>query len=239
MARDSAPSGLRHVIAVGGGLAFAGSLLYFAFCYFVAFGAPAPGVSAGPAVAVNVLLFTAFAMHHSLLARTGLKSWLTRFVPASLERTTYVWVSSVLFALVCAAWQPVPGTFWRADGVLTWALLGVQAAAAVMTLVAARHLDVLELSGVRQALSWPPRRPVTLDEHGPYSLVRHPIYLAWLLLVWATPFMNGTRFAFALTSSAYLIIAIPFEERDLRRAFGEAYGRYAARVRHRLIPGLY
>lgn len=240
MARAFERSAWRAAVAVGGGLAFALSLLYFAAQYAVGFDdqPPAPGGTA-PAVLTNVLLFTGFALHHSIFARTGLKARLGRVIHPSLERTTYVWISSILFALLCAIWRDVPGVVWAFDGALGWALRGVQLAAAIFTLVSARHLDVLDLSGVRQALGMPPARAQALDDSGPYRLVRHPIYFAWLFLVWAAPLMDGTRLVFAVTSSAYLIAAIPFEERDLRRTFGGAYETYARRVRFRLIPGIY
>ncbi len=239
MTVESGRRRLGVVVGIGGGLAFAGSLLYFAWSYATRFGAPAPDAGVLVPSAVNVALFTAFALHHSIFARAGLKAAVTRVVPAALERTTYVLVASVLFVIVCAAWQPVPGLAWQVGGIAAWLLRGVQLCGAVFTLVAARHLDILDLSGVRQALGRPSNRPTTLDDHGPYALVRHPIYLAWLLLVWAAPVMNSTRLVFAATSTVYLIAAIPFEERDLRRTFGDTYRKYADRVRYRIVPGVY
>jgi methanethiol S-methyltransferase len=227
-------------VAIGGGLLFAGSLAYFGWQYLHGFdGAPAPDARPGPAIAVDVLLFSLFAMHHSLFARTGLKAAVTRTVPASLERSVYVWIASLLFIGVCAWWQPVPGKAWHLTGWAAGVLLAMQAAGAVFTLVAARHLDVLDLAGVRQALHLPPRPGSGLDDHGPYGLVRHPIYFAWLLLVWPAPAMNGTRLVFAAISTIYLLVAIPYEERDLRRHFGAAYDDYSRKVPWRLLPRIY
>lgn len=236
---DSERRPLRIAIAAGGGLVFAGSLLYFAWRY--AFGFDEAAGASGPLVpaAADVLLFTVFALHHSIFARSGLKDVVTRFVPPTLERSTYVWIASVLFVAVCAMWQPVPGVVWHASGGGAWVLGGTQLAAAVFTVFAARHLDILDLSGVRQALGLPSSRPMKLDDHGPYGLVRHPIYLAWLLMVWPTPFMNGTRFVFAATSTLYLFAAIPFEERDLRRTFGDGYRQYADKVKFKILPWVY
>ena len=109
----------------------------------------------------------------------------------------------------------------------------------IFTLVAARHLDILDLSGIRQALALPANRPMKLDEHGPYALVRHPIYLGWVFMVWPAPLMNGTRLVFAAVSTLYLIVAIPFEERDLNRSFGPAYRHYSDRVRFKILPKIY
>jgi protein-S-isoprenylcysteine O-methyltransferase Ste14 len=228
------------LVATVGGLLFAGSLAYFSWQYLRGFDAPpAPDARVAPAVAVDVLLFSLFALHHSLFARTGLKAAVTRMVPASLERSVYVWIASLLFIGVCAWWQPVNGVAWHATGWTAGLLLAVQAAGGLFTLVAARHLDVLELAGVRQALHMPPRRASGLDDYGPYGLVRHPIYFAWLLLVWPAPFMNGTRLVFAAVSTIYLLVAIPYDERDLRRHFGPAYDEYSRKVPWRLLPRIY
>ena len=231
---------MHTLVAAGGGLLFAGSLAYFAARYTRGFDEPAGAdLPITPAITTNLVLFSVFALHHSLFARTGLKAVVTRVVPASLERSTYVWIASLMFISVCAWWQPVPGVMWHATGGLATLLTAVQAAGGVFTLVAARRLDVLELAGVRQALHMPSGRITGLDSSGPYGLVRHPIYFAWLLLVWPAPLMNGTRLVFAAVSTIYLRVAIPYEERDLRRHFGAAYDTYSARVRWKLMPGIW
>jgi len=239
MASDSDRKPLRHAIALGGGLVFVGSLIYFTWQYAFGFDAPAAGDSWGLPTTINLLLFSAFAMHHSLFARSGFKDALIRVVPPTLERTTYVWIASVMFIAVCALWQPVPGVVWRIEGAGAAVLRIVQLAAVFFTLAAARHLDILDLSGIRTALKLPSNRPMKLDEHGPYGLVRHPIYLGWIFMVWPAPLMNNTRLAFAVISTLYLVVAIPFEERDLRRTFGEAYRHYADRVRYKVLPKIY
>ena len=102
-------------------------------------------------IVTDAVLFSVFALHHSIFARTGLKTLLTRLVPADLERSAYVWVASVLFIGVCAGWQPVAGTLWRLDGLwrdLAWA---AQAVAGLATVIAARQLGVLRLAGIAQA----------------------------------------------------------------------------------------
>ena len=234
------PPSHARAFAIAGGLLFTGALVYFAYAYVVRFdmtGAPADRTNHA---AIDLGLFTAFALHHSVFARTGAKAWLQRMVPPPLERSVYVWIASVLFVGVCYFWQPVAGRLWMADGAMRAVLYGVQAAAAVLTLAAARRLDVLDLAGVRQAAhTRGPAATPRLDESGLYRTVRHPIYAAWLLLVWGAPTMNGTRLVFAIVSTAYLVIAIPFEERDLRRTFGAAYDDYRLRVPWRLVPYVY
>ena len=231
-------SRMRVAFAMAGGLLFAGSLCYFAWQYLVGFDTPATAVTGRSAVLIDIALFTTFALHHSVFARAGLKAAIARAAGPSLERSVYVWIASLLFLVVCAWWQQVPGRLWHVAAPWSWLLHAVQAGAAVFTVAAARHLDVLELSGVAQATGRAPTRH-GLDDHGPYGLVRHPIYFAWLLLVWPTPDMTGTRLVFAITSTVYLLVAIPYEERDLRRTFGEAYSKYSKKVRWRVLPGVY
>jgi protein-S-isoprenylcysteine O-methyltransferase Ste14 len=240
---------MSRVFAIIGGLLFVGSLVFFGVCFgwrFAGGGVWTASEGVRPA-AIDFGLFTLFALHHSIFARTGLRAWIERVFPPELERSIYVWVASLLFLIVCAAWQPVPGTLWHVAGwprLLFWAL---QLAGAALAIIAARQLDTLTLAGVRQVFrsgeaylapinnSQP---PIALDR-GPYALVRHPIYLGWFAMVWFTPAMNGTRLVFAAVSCLYLVIAMPFEERDLRRTLGDAYPKYAARVRWKLLPGLY
>ncbi len=232
---------MSRVFAVVGGLLFAASLLFFAISYAWRFDRPSGewSLAAGlPAVLIDLAMFSVFALHHSLFARAGGRRWIARRVPPALERSVYVWIASLLFFIVCAAWQPVPGVAWRISGIPAALFLAAQIFGAVFTVVAARHFNLLELAGVRQALLDRGDRPVQLDR-GPYGFVRHPIYLGWFLMVWLTPLMNGTRLTFAAISCGYLVLAIPFEERDLERTFGGAYAAYAATVRWRILPGIY
>ncbi|HEY6359194.1 MAG TPA: DUF1295 domain-containing protein [Vicinamibacterales bacterium] len=230
-------------VATLGGLTFVASLVYFGLSYAVRYGldvGPTDGRSPLVPFAVDAALFSTFALHHSIFARTGLKAALARVLPATLERSAYVWIASLLFIGVCAWWRPIAGVAWRLVGVWRVAGFALQLAAAVVTIVAARQLGMLRLAGVRQVLAASdPDGAVTLDDAGLYGFVRHPIYLAWLVLVWAAPVMTDTRAAFAALSSAYLVVAVPFEERDLRRLFGSAYTDYSRRVRWRMVPFVY
>lgn len=217
-----------------GGALFVGSLGYFAWTYFVGFGhPPASGAAAAP-LAVDVVLFSVFALHHSVLARSNAKRWLTRRVPAYLERTLYVWVASLLFIGVCAWWQELPGRAYRHTGMAAlphW--LMVLAGVAVMAR-ATSVIDPLDLAGIRQASRATAGGGFRLA--GPYRFVRHPIYLGWVLIVFGVPDMTTTRLAFAAISTAYLVVAIPIEERSLVEEFGEPYRAYQRAVRWRLIP---
>jgi methanethiol S-methyltransferase len=232
-----APRPQAPLLAWLGGACFVTSLAYFGWTYYVRLGRVEPD---GPLVVpllVDFALFGGFALHHSVLARSGVKHWLTRRVPPQLERCIYVWVSSLLFIAVCAWWRDVPGEVYRHGGALAVAHWIAVALGAWLTAHSAGVIDPLDLAGIRQAAgaSTPPRFRVI----GPYRWVRHPIYLGWLLLVFGVPHMTATRLAFAVISSAYLVVAIPFEERSLVETFGDEYRRYQHVVRWRLIPGVW
>jgi len=225
-----------------GGILFAVSLGYFVYSYLVRFGAPAERTGAAGPIAVDVLLFTIFATHHSVLARARLKTRIRRALPPGLERSTYTWVASVLFIAVCASWQSVPGELYHFTGAAALPGFGVQLAALLLTARSSAKLDVLDLAGVRPVLRAERHEQeahVGLETAGLYGFVRHPVYFAWLLFVFGTPHMTMTRFVFAVVSTLYLAIAIPFEERSLVEVFGAEYRAYQRRVRWRMIPGLY
>ncbi|NQW04772.1 MAG: isoprenylcysteine carboxylmethyltransferase family protein [Acidobacteria bacterium] len=229
-----------RTFALGGGVLFVGSIAYF-FLAYRDFGQPAGRWTADgwTAVVPNVLLFTLFALHHSVFARIGFKAAIRARVSPALERAVYVWLSSLLFGLTLWAWTPVPGITWRFTGASVWLFeLGCLTGVA-LTAVAASSLDPLELAGIRQAFGRPVAPEQPLLTTGPYRLVRHPIYLGWVLMVWCLPVMTGTRLVFATISTLYLVVAIPFEEREMRRTLGRAYDRYEHAVRWRILPGIY
>ena len=251
-----------------GAALFVVSLSYFAYFYLVRLGqaVAVPAEAVPRAVAADVVLFTLFAAHHSVFARTGAKAWVLRHLPRGLERAAYVWLASLLFLAVCWLWQPLPGVAWHATGAARWLLYLVQLAGVVLTLKSASRIDIWDLSGVGQARAATnpavspaesaqsvarsaalaaPASPVAspapseLEVGGPYRWVRHPIYFGWVLLVFGSPTMTTGRLLFATISTLYLVVAIPFEERSLRNEFGPAYTSYQQQVRWRLVPGLW
>jgi protein-S-isoprenylcysteine O-methyltransferase Ste14 len=228
-------------VAWAGAVGFAASLAWFAYCYAVRWGNPAASGSVG-AVLFDVALFSAFALHHSLFARAAVKDRIRRVVPPALERSTYTWVVSLLFVLVCWWWQPVSGVWYRLDGI--WAVAGysVQIAGVLLTLRGAGAIDFLDLAGVRavqQDASGAAPEHLPLQTRGMYRFVRHPLYFAWTLMVFGTPVMTATRATFAIVSTAYLVLAIHWEERALVELFGPAYIAYRQQVRWRMLPGIY
>jgi len=227
--------------ASAGAALFAFALLYFLYAYLVRFGTSVPG-TVFPAVLVNVLLFSLFALHHSLLARARMKARVQRLIGSTLERSVYTWIASLLFLLVCWAWQPVPGALYTLSGLAALPGYALQGLGIVLTVLSSARLDPLDLAGLRPILlqrSGGDPRPMTLETGGFYRLVRHPLYLGWVLFVFGAPQMTMTRLVFACVSTAYLAIAIPLEERSLVHAFGSRYREYQDRVRWKMVPGLY
>lgn len=188
----------------------------------------------GWSLAVDAALLAIFAVHHSLFARAWTKDLLRSFVPERLIRSTYVWVASLLLLTVVAAWQTVGGEIYDIGGAAGWSLIMIQLSGLLLVVRAARAIRPLELAGVRASSRTDP-----LHVAGPYRFVRHPLYLGWVLIVWATPHLTGDRLTFAALTTVYLVAAIRWEERDLTATFGAEYTRYAAGVRWRLLPFIY
>ena len=219
---------------IGGALIFVVALATGTW-RFLALGTPPAEGPLVEGLLINALLFGVFAVHHSVLAREPVKASVSRLVSPRLERTTYVWVASLLFMAACLAWRPIAGVVYRIPPPWAWAVGALQFAGGVLTLDAARRIDVRVLAGLRPE----PAQAGELVARGTYRFVRHPIYLGWVLLVWASSDMTTGRLVFAAISSAYLVAAVPFEERSLRRRFGPSYDAYRRQVRWRIVPGLY
>jgi methanethiol S-methyltransferase len=232
------PISSRVVIAWAGGAAFLVSLLYLSYFWVVILAAhdgdPADRVVS---VMINAALFSAFALHHSVLARARAKHLVARVIDPRLERAVYVWTASVLAIAMCAFWQPVAGLLYAREGPAQVPFWALQALGAGVIIGAVRVIDPLELAGIRQAASQPAARALRIV--GPFRVVRHPIYLGWMLLVFGTPTMTANRLLFAAISSLYLILAIPWEESSLVVDHGDRYREYQRLVRWRVIPGIW
>jgi hypothetical protein len=243
MRSASVPTLAERTVAWGGAALFVASLLYFLFAYFITFGetagTPASGTS-GTAVPIvwDVTIFSIFALHHSLFARMRVRAEMQRLA-GPLERSVYVWIASALFIVVCAAWRSVPGMVWRLDGVAAWLLWVLQVLGVWLTLRGAAVIDVLDLAGIRRLQrAGVADAAIEFKTTGPYGWIRHPIYAGWFVVVFAVPTMTMTRLVFAATSCAYLLLAIPLEERTLRRTSHGAYDVYMRQVRWKLVPGI-
>ena len=219
---------------------FAASLAYWSSWYLYGLGRASSSLPSGAvgldasALAFDAALFTLFATHHSLLAREPVQRAIA-FVPSHLMRSVYVWTASALLFAVCLSWRPIGDDVYRLTGALAMALALVQIAGAGLIARSVARIDPLELAGIRS----PRRSDAGLQTSGPYRIVRHPLYLGWMLVVFGAAHMTADRLAFAAISSFYLVIAVPWEERSLMKSFGPAYANYQRRVRWRVIPYVY
>lgn len=190
--------------------------------------------SVAKALAINAGLLALFALQHSIMARSWFKRAWTRIVPPAAERSTYVLFSSVALILLFWIWRPIGGLVWQVDNELgRVAIYAVYAVGWILLLAATALIDHFDLFGLRQVyLHFRGREYTGLKFRTPglYRVVRHPIYFSWLCIFWATPRMTVAHLVFALATTAYILMAIPLEERDLIRAYGDAYRRYKQQV---------
>jgi protein-S-isoprenylcysteine O-methyltransferase Ste14 len=197
--------------------------------------------SVAAAVAINLLLLGVFVVQHSGMARPAFKRRWTRHVPEPIERSTYVLASSLALFLVFWQWRPIGGTVWNVTDPLGRALLWLVCANGwLLVLYATCLINHCDLFGLRQTwLYFRGRKytPLKFDTPGPYRMVRHPLYIGWLLAVWATPKMSATHLLFAAGLTVYILTAIRWEEKDLASHFGPQYTEYQASV-PMLIPRL-
>ena len=216
-----------------GGALFVASLAWCAWWYLAVASVSRAPQGAWPIV-FDAVAFALFAAHHSVFARTPAKAALARAVPEQLLRSVYVWIASLLLILVLAIWRPVGADVYRVTGwqAVAHALLQLFGIAIIAKAVAT--IDPLELAGIRAQA-----KQEALQVTGPYRWVRHPVYLGWVLAAFGAAHMTGDRLAFAVITTIYLAVAVPWEERSLLKSFGEDYRRYQQRVRWRIIPYLY
>jgi len=196
----------------------------------------------GRALLINIALLGLFALQHSVMARPAFKQWWTKFVPPSAERSTYVLFSSVALLFLFWQWQPIGGSIWQVHHPIGRAILFTLFTCGwLLVLVATFLINHFDLFGLRQVFLYLRRKEYTslkFATPGPYSYVRHPLYVGWLLAFWATPTMTATHLLFALLTTAYILTAIQWEERDLLAAHSEEYAAYRRRV-PMLLPRLF
>lgn len=201
---------------------------------------PATG-SLAKGLLINTGLLGLFAVQHSVMARKWFKDAWTRIVPRPLERSTYVLFSSVALILLFALWQPLGGVIWSVeDPAGRLVLRGLFAFGFGLVLYSTFLINHFDLFGLRQVWKYllgQPYNNLGFTTPGPYRMVRHPLYVGWLFAFWATPLMTAAHLLFALATTAYILLAIQFEERDLVREHGESYEAYRQSV-PMLVPSL-
>jgi protein-S-isoprenylcysteine O-methyltransferase Ste14 len=193
-----------------------------------------PTGSLPASVLVDTLLLLLFAVPHSVMARPAFKRWWTRFVPPPVERSTYVLVSSMTLALLFWQWRPIPGLVWNVTiPVGRLLLLVVFWLGWAVVLVSTFLIDHFDLFGLRQVFLYASGReytPPAFKTGGLYRYVRHPLMTGFLLAFWATPTMTVGHLLFAVATTAYILIALRLEERDLVGFHGEKYRAYREQV---------
>lgn len=186
------------------------------------------------ALTINALLLSLFVVQHTIMARPVFKRWFVRFVPASMERSTFVLLASGCLMLLFWQWQPVPDVIWAVPaGSLHVALSVLSLAGWATVLLSSFMVSHFDLFGLRQVwfrLRNRPYQPVGFRLRGLYRFVRHPLMLGFLIAFWATPTMTVGHLFFAIMTTAYIALGVAMEERDLVREFGEKYLSYRRQV---------
>lgn len=189
-----------------------------------------PSTPLASAVLVNASLLLLFALQHSIMARPAFKRWWTRIVPTELERSTYVLLASLCLMLMMWQWQPIGGIIWSVDNAVVKTILFILYITGwTIVLVSTFLINHFDLFGLRQVWLYFQGRPYSaLPFRLPlfYKLVRHPLYLGFLIAFWSTPVMTVAHLLFALLTTGYILTAIQLEERDLLSHFGEKYKNY-------------
>jgi protein-S-isoprenylcysteine O-methyltransferase Ste14 len=195
----------------------------------------APSAPLGQALLINLCLLAVFAVQHSVMARAGFKRWLTRFIPAAAERSTFVLASSLALILLFALWEPMGGVVWDVQSPLAqggiYALYGLGWLVIVASTFLINHFDLFGLRQVWLNLVGREYQPLQFKLHSLYRYVRHPLYVGFFIALWATPTMTIAHLVFSVMCSAYILIGTRLEERDLRR-FHPEYVAY-----ERAVPG--
>jgi protein-S-isoprenylcysteine O-methyltransferase Ste14 len=186
------------------------------------------------ALIVNVLLMSLFAVQHSVMARRQFKQWWTQYVPKPAERSTYVLFASLALSVLFWQWRPMPTVLWHIDNPhVATAVIALSFAGWMIVLSSTFLINHFELFGLHQVVNNLASRPMPAVRFMTpmlYQLVRHPIYLGFIIAFWAAPVMTIGHLLFAAITTAYIFVGIFLEERDLVAFFGDVYRRYQDRV---------
>jgi len=187
-----------------------------------------------PSLAIDTLLLGVFAIQHSVMARPAFKAWWTQFVPKAVERSTYVLFASLALILLYWQWRPLPSPIWTVTApaavAVLWVLCGLGWVTVLTSTFLINHFD---LFGLRQVWAYASGKEIPPEEFVTplfYRIVRHPLYLGFIVAFWATPMMTLGHLYFAFATTAFILIAIQLEEHDMVAMFGDTYRTYQRRV---------
>ncbi|MDH5436452.1 MAG: isoprenylcysteine carboxylmethyltransferase family protein [Gammaproteobacteria bacterium] len=200
----------------------------------------APMRPLGDALMIDVLLVALFGLQHSIMARKSFKSMITKIIPKASERSTYVLMSSIMLGIMVFFWQPLGGEIWHVESqagqIALYALFGLGWSILFLASFLINHFELFGLQQVWHELRNKAAKDAQFKTPFLYKMVRHPIYLGWIIGVWATPIMTVTHLAFAVLTTTYIFIGVYFEERDLVKELGMDYVDYKRQV-PMIIPG--
>jgi len=188
----------------------------------------------GEAIVVNLVLMSLFAIQHSVMARPQFKAWWTQYVPASVERSTYVLLASAILLLLYWQWRPMPSVVWQIkETTLASAIVGLSFVGWLIVLTSTFLINHFELFGLHQVTNNLAGKPMPVPRFRTplyYKFVRHPIYLGFIIAFWAAPTMTSGHLLFAAVTTAYIVVGALLEENDLVAIFGDEYRRYRKSV---------
>lgn len=186
------------------------------------------------ALVINLALLALFGVQHSVMARPAFKARWTRIIPHAIERSTYVLITSLILILMFWLWQPLVQTIWSVEATagvfVLWALFFLGWGLVLLSTFAINHFDLFGLRQVWFHFRKETQPPIPFKTSGLYRLVRHPIYVGFILAFWSTPVMTLGHLVFALGMTVYAVVGVIHEERDLTAHFGDAYRDYRRRV---------
>ena len=223
------------------------ALFFATFVYLIGFvvGAVVPRtIDSGPvgplgaSILIDLGLLALFALQHTVMARPPFKRWLAKIIPAAVERTTFVLLSTLILILLVWQWRPLPEVVWHVGGSAAVALHLVSGMGWGIVLLSTFLIDHFDLFGLRQTFAYATGRPYSgprFRERLFYKLCRHPLMLGFLIAFWATPVMTVGHLLFAAVSTAYILLALHIEEATLLELHPAEYASYQQRVRM-LIP---
>lgn len=195
---------------------------------------PQPSAPWPRSILINAALLSLFAVQHSVMARPWFKRAWTRLISPACERSTYVLFASAALFLLVRFWQAMPAPVWNIGNetgrLILNGLFGLGWATVLISTFLIDHFDLFGLKQVWAYFRGRPYEPPKMQTPSIYRLVRHPIYVGFIIAFWSAPRMTWGHLFFAAMSTGYILVGIQFEEHDLTAIHGDAYSAYQRSV---------